>query len=202
MADAWRLADRPLPAAARLSSADMLEQRIQQQFFEGADLQYQTAESLARPIALAAGAIVDALTAGSKLLLCGTGSAGELSRHAAALLVDGFERERPPLAAIAIRPEARSVQALGLPGDLLLLVDAAGGELDACMAAVRAAQGKDMTVVLLLGSSGDGLRETLAETDLSITVPHERTSRVLEGQLLVLHALIDAVDAQLMGDPE
>jgi hypothetical protein len=25
---------------------------------------------------------------------------------------------------------------------------------------------------------------------------------VLEGQLLVLHALIDAVDAQLMGDPE
>ena len=29
----------------------MLEQRIQQQFFDSADLQYQTAESLSRPIA-------------------------------------------------------------------------------------------------------------------------------------------------------
>jgi len=195
-------------AAARWAlayHAAMLEQRIQQQFFEGADLQYQTAESLARPIAQAAGAIVDALTAGNKLLLCGTGGASGgagLAHHAAALLVSGFERERPPLAAIAIAPETASVQALGLPGDLLLLVDAAGSELDACMAAVRAAQGKDMTVVLLVGSSGDGLRETLAETDLHIAVPHERASRVLESQLLVLHALLDAVDAQLLGDPE
>ncbi|HNU11702.1 MAG TPA: SIS domain-containing protein [Rubrivivax sp.] len=180
----------------------MLEQRIQQQFFEGADLQYQTAEALARPIAQAAGAIVDALTAGSKLLLCGTGSGGGLARHAAALLVGGFERERPPLAALAIAPDPKGIQALGLPGDLLVLFDAAASDLDACMRVVRAAQDKDMTVLLLVGSSADGLRETLAETDLQITVPHERTSRVLEAQLLILHALLDAVDAQLMGDPE
>ncbi|MCC7152077.1 MAG: SIS domain-containing protein [Rubrivivax sp.] len=180
----------------------MLEQRIQQQFFEGADLQYQTAEALAPPIAQAATAIVEALTAGGKLLLCGTDSGHALARHAATLLVGGLERTRPPLAALAVAPSARQIQALGLPGDLLLLVDAAAGDLDIGMAAIRAAQGKDMTVVLLVGSSGDGLRETLAETDIQITVPHERTSRVLETQLLVLHTLIDAVDAQLMGDPE
>ena len=70
------------------------------------------------------------------------------------------------------------------------------------MAAIRTAQGKDMTVVLLVGASAAGLRETLAETDVLINVPHERTSRVLEAQLLVLHALCDAVDVQLMGDQE
>ena len=32
----------------------MLEQRIQQQFFESADLKYQSAETLARPVAEAA----------------------------------------------------------------------------------------------------------------------------------------------------
>lgn len=180
----------------------MLEQRIQQQFFEGADLQYQTAEALARPIAQAAAAIVDVLTAGGKLLLCGTEGGCTLARHTAALLVGGLERTRPPLAALAVAPDVRQIQALGLPGDLLLLVDATAADLDAGMAVVRAAQGKDMTVVLLVGSSGDGLRETLAETDIQITVPHERASRVLETQLLVLHALVDAVDAQLMGDPE
>ena len=42
----------------------MLEQRIQQQFFESADLQYQTAESLARPIADAAQALIGCVTAG------------------------------------------------------------------------------------------------------------------------------------------
>ena len=176
----------------------MLEQRIQQQFFEGADLQYQIAEALARPIA----EVVSALTAGGKLLLCGQGSGAWLAQHGAALMVGRLERERPPLAALTVLPEPRAIQALGLPGDLLLLVDPAAGDLDASMAAVRAAQGKDMTVVLLVGSSGAGLRETLAETDVLITVPHERASRVLEAQLLVLHALADAVDVQLMGDQE
>ena len=129
----------------------MLEQRIQQQFFEGADLQYQTAEVLARPITEAVHAVVSALTAGGKLLLCGQGSGALLARHAASLLVGALERDRPPLAALALDPEPRTIQALGLPGDLLLLVDPSAGDLDASMAAVRAAQGKDMTVVLLVG---------------------------------------------------
>ncbi|MBK7060469.1 MAG: SIS domain-containing protein [Rubrivivax sp.] len=180
----------------------MLEQRIQQQFFEGADLQYQTAEALARPIADAVNAIVSALTAGGKLLLCGQGGGALLGRHGAELMVGRLERDRPPLAALSIAPEPRVIQALGLPGDLLLLIDPAAGDLDASMAAIRTAQGKDMTVVLLVGASAAGLRETLAETDVLINVPHERTSRVLEAQLLVLHALCDAVDVQLMGDQE
>jgi D-sedoheptulose 7-phosphate isomerase len=180
----------------------MLEQRIQQQFFDGADLQYQTAEALARPVADAVNAVVSALTAGGKLLLCGQAGGALLARHAAALLVGRLERERPPLAALSIDADTRAIQALGLPGDLLLLIDPAATDLDGSMAAVRAAQGKDMTVVLLVGTSGVGLRETLAETDVLIAVPHERMSRVLEAHLLVLHALCDAVDVQLMGDQE
>lgn len=180
----------------------MLEQRIQQQFFEGADLQYQTAETLARPIAEAAAAAVGALTAGGKLLLAGQDGGALLARHGANLLVGRLDRERPPLAALAIEPLPRTVHALGLPGDLLLLLAPAAGDLDGCIAMVRAAQGKDMTVVLLVGSAAAGLGETLAETDVLITVPHERGARVLEAQLLVLHALIDAVDVQLMGDSE
>jgi len=39
----------------------MLEQRIQQQFFDNADLLSQTAESLSRPIAAAAQALLDAV---------------------------------------------------------------------------------------------------------------------------------------------
>ena len=49
----------------------MLEQRIQQQFFDSADLQYQTAESLGRPIAEAAQALIGCITGGGKLLVGG-----------------------------------------------------------------------------------------------------------------------------------
>jgi len=80
----------------------MLEQRIQQQFFDAADLKYRSAESLIRPIAEASQAIVGVLTAGGKLLVCGIGPSAALASLCAAQLMGRFERERPGLAVIAL----------------------------------------------------------------------------------------------------
>ena len=180
----------------------MLEQRIQQQFFDSADLQYQGAEALARPIADAAAALLGAITAGGKILVCGSGpnhNAGHsLATHAAQLFVSGHERARPPLAALALGPDAvPGLRALGLPGDVLLLIDDGLGN---CAATISAAQGKDMTVVVLTGRGAAAVQEWLAETDVLVTVPAERPARLAELQLLVLHCLCDAVDFQLMGE--
>jgi len=46
------------------------------------------------------------------------------------------------------------------------------------------------------------LRTALRETDVLVAVPHDRSARVLELQLLVLHCLCDAVDMQLMGEQD
>lgn len=183
----------------------MLEQRIQQQFFDSADLKYQTAETLARPIANAAGALLGAITGGGKVMVCGCGSASALARHMAALFVGRFERERPPLPAVALCSEpapALQLQALGQPGDVLLLLDAGDGSAAEAQASIAAAHGKEMTVVLVAGAGGAALSEPLGETDVSIAVPHARGVRVLELQLLVLHCLCDAIDLQLLGDQE
>jgi D-sedoheptulose 7-phosphate isomerase len=178
----------------------MLEQRIQQQFFESADLQYQSAESLSRPIAEAATALLGAITGGGKVLTVGHGAGQALALHLAQLFVTRFERERPALAALALgTTPAAQVQALGLPGDVLLLVD--DGESDSGPL-INAAQGKDMTIVALAGPGATALNELLAETDVLIPVPGERPPRVAELQLLVLHCLCDAVDFQLMGEQE
>jgi len=183
----------------------MLEQRIQQQFFDSADLKYQTAETLGRPIADAAAAMVGAITGGGKVLVAGFGSAVTLAAHLAAAFVGRFERERPPLPAVALglEPAAeKQLQALGHPGDVLLLIDAGDGGANAGRAAIAAAHGKEMTVVLLAGQGGPTAFGPLAETDVTIAVPHERVARVLELQLLVLHCLCDAVDLQLMGEQD
>jgi D-sedoheptulose 7-phosphate isomerase len=174
----------------------MLEARLQQQFFESADLLYQAAEPLSRPVGEAVQALMGSLTGGGKLLVAG----GPLAGHFARLCVDGFERARPPLAAIALAADevARGIAALGLPGDSLLLVD---DGLPAPLAAevVAAAHDKDMVVVGLSGHA-PGWRDTLTETDVLIAVPHERPARVRELQLMVLHALAEGVDLQLLGE--
>ncbi len=91
----------------------MLEQRIQQQFFDSADLQYQTAESLARPIADAAQALIGCITAGGKLLVGGLGGGAALAQHFCAAFVGRFERDRPGLAALALAADAVLLGSLG-----------------------------------------------------------------------------------------
>jgi D-sedoheptulose 7-phosphate isomerase len=178
----------------------MLEQRIQQQFFESADLKYQCAETLARPVADAAQALLGAITGGGKVLIFAAGGAVALAPYLAQLLVGRYERERPPLAALALGTQAaQQVRALGLPGDVLLMVENGEGESAPVIAAAR---GKDMTLVVLAGRGAHELRELLAESDVLVAVPHERGARVAEVQMLVLHCLCDAVDYQLMGDLE
>ena len=178
----------------------MLEQRIQQQFFDSADLQYRCVELLARPIADAAAALLSALTGGGKVMVCGSGAGAALAPHLARLLSGRFERERPPLAALALGTQpAQEVRALGLPGDVLVYIDDGEGH---STAVISAAQAKDMTIVVLAGRGAAAFSELLAESDVLVAVPHERSSRVAETQLLVLHCLCDAVDFQLMGDQE
>jgi D-sedoheptulose 7-phosphate isomerase len=181
----------------------MLEQRIQQQIFDSADLQNRSADTLARPVAEAAAALLATLTAGGKVLVGGAGAGALLAPHLARLFTGRFERERPPLAALALSPlpaqAAQEVRALGLPGDVLLFIDDA--ERDG-IAVLNAAQGKDMTLIVLAGRSAQAFSELLSETDVLVALPHERGARVTELQLLVLHCLCDAVDYQLMGDQE
>ncbi len=182
----------------------MLEQRIQQQFFESADLQYQSAEALARPIADAAAALLGAITGGGKVMVTGSGAGAALALHLAQLFVTRFERDRPPLAAMALAAQPTAlptaqIRALGLPGDVLLLIDDGEGDNEPV---ILAAQAKDMTLVVLAGRGAAALNELLAETDVLIKVPTERQARVAELQLLVLHCLCDAVDFQLMGEQE
>ncbi|MCW5661127.1 MAG: SIS domain-containing protein [Burkholderiaceae bacterium] len=196
----------------------MLEQRIQQQFFDAVDLKYQSSEGLVKPVAEASQAIVGALTAGGKVLVCGIGPSAALASLCAAQLMGRFERERPGLAVLALGADAvvanqlalsdgshamlaRQVATLGAPGDLLLVLDPEG-EHEALLAAVDAAHANDMAVIALLGRTGGALRAALGETDAAITVPHDRSARVLEMHLLILHCLCDAIDLQLLGEQD
>jgi len=196
----------------------MLEQRIQQQFFDSADLKYAAAEILSRPIADAVSAVVGSITGGGKVLACGNGGSASDAQHFAAEFIGRFERERPGLAAIALTVDtsiltaigndydfnqvfSKQVQALGQPGDVLLAITTSGNSANV-LAAVEAAHAKEMTVIALTGRGGGKMNQHLSETDVHICVPHERTARIQEVHILALHCLCDAVDLQLLGEQE
>ncbi len=198
--------------------AAMLEQRIQQQFFDSADLKYAAAEILARPIAQAVGVLVACITSGGKVLACGNGGSASDAQHFAAEFIGRFERERPGLAAIALTTDtsiitaigndysfnaifSKQVEALGAPGDVLIAISTSGNSANV-IAAVQAAHAKEMSIVALTGRGGGKIREMLLDTDVHICVPHERTARVQEVHILTLHCLCDAVDNQLLGEQE
>ena len=196
----------------------MHEPMIEQHFVESADLAYQAAPLLARPVQEAAQLLVGTLTAGGKLLAAGDGPTTALTGYVAARLVSRLERERPGLAALALGADAvlratlsaasdpaqtlaRQIEALGQPGDALLLLSP-GGQGAAVLGAVQAAHERDMSIIAITGQSGAELARLLRETDVHLAAPHTRELRVIELMLLLLHCLCECVDDQLLGEAE
>ena len=197
---------------------EMLESRIEQHFIDSADLKYQAAPVLSKPIAQAISAIVASLTSGGKVLACGNGGSAADAQHFSAEFVGRFERERPELAAIALTTDtsiltavgndygfdavfSRQVRALGQPGDVLLAITTSGNSSN-ILAAVEAAHARDMVVIGMTGRDGGKMGHLLRETDVHICVPHPRTARIQEVHILALHCICDGVDAVLMGDDQ
>ena len=196
----------------------MLEQRIEQHFIDSADLKYQAAQVLSKPIAAAVSAVLASVTSGGQVLACGNGGSAADAQHFAAEFVGRFERERPELGAIALTTDssiitaiandynydqifAKQVRALGQSGDVLLAITTSGSSPNV-LAAIEAAHERDMTVVALTGKGGGKMNLALRETDVHVCVPHDRTARIQEVHLLTIHCICDGVDTQLLGDPE
>ena len=196
----------------------MLEQRIEQHFIDSADLKYQAAQILSKPIAAAVQALLACVTSGGKVLACGNGGSAADAQHFAAEFVGRFERERPELGAIALTTDSavmtaiandysfdhifsRQVRALGCSGDVLLAISTSGNSANV-LAAIEAAHERDMVVIGLTGRGGGKMAQLLRDTDVYICVPHGRTARIQEVHILALHCMCDAVDLQLLGDQE
>ena len=196
----------------------MLEQRIGQQFIDSADLKYQAAEHMSKPISDAIQALMACVTNGGKVLACGNGGSAADCQHFAAEFVGRFERERPELAAIALTTDssiltaiandyqfdqvfAKQVRALGQPGDVLLAISTSGNSSNV-IAAIEAAHAREMTVIALTGKGGGRMGQTLREPDFHLCGPHDRPARIQEVHLLPLHCLCDGVDTLLLGTQE
>mgnify|MGYP003500755271 FL=1 len=190
--------------------------RIRQHFHDSAQVKLAAVDRLAPEVARAAAVLADCLLADGKLLACGNGGSAADAQHFAAEMVGRFERERPELPAIALTVDssiltaiandysydqifAKQVRALGAKGDVLIAFSTSGNSANV-IAAIEAAHDREMRVVALTGKGGGRIGAMLGDADVHLCVPHDRTARIQEVHLLMLHCLCDAVDATLLGD--
>jgi D-sedoheptulose 7-phosphate isomerase len=170
---------------------------------------------LLAPIADAAALLATTLRQDGKILSCGNGGSAGDAQHFAAELLNRFEMERPGLAAMALSTDtstltsiandyayeqvfSKQVGALGRAGDVLLAISTSGNSANV-VAAAKAAHARHMRVIALSGRNGGRLAAALREGDIEIRVPAERTARIQEVHLVVIHCLCDAIDQALFG---
>lgn len=190
--------------------------RISKQFNDSAQIKLAAMETLAAPIAQAVETMVSSLLGNGKIMACGNGGSAADAQHFAAELLNRFEMERPPLAAMALTTDtstltsiandyafdqvfAKQVRALGQPNDVLLAISTSGNSPNV-VEAVHAAHEREMRVVALTGRNGGAIGPLLKHSDVHICVPSDRTSRIQEVHLLVLHCLCDGIDCMLLGE--
>jgi D-sedoheptulose 7-phosphate isomerase len=158
-------------------------------------------------VAAAVEVISGALQTGRKVMLCGNGGSAADAQHFAAELVGKFYRKRRALPALSLTTDtsaltsigndlafrhvfSRQVEGLGSPGDVLVCITTSGKSANV-VAAARAARGRGITVVSLLGSH---CRTLAPLSNVVLSVPSSDTPRVQEVHALLGHIICQAVE--------
>jgi D-sedoheptulose 7-phosphate isomerase len=188
--------------------------RIQQQFRDSIATKQAASDALSPLIVSAVERMYASILQWGKILACGNGGSAADAQHFAAELVGRFERERKELGAIALTTDSsiltaigndygydevfsKQVRALGKPEDVLLAISTSGNSKNVILA-IEAAQKIGMGVIAFTGRGGGQISQPVSQPNIHLCVPSERTARIQETHLLLLHCLCDGIDHLLL----
>jgi D-sedoheptulose 7-phosphate isomerase len=150
--------------------------------------------------------MLDTFNRGGTIFSCGNGGSHCDALHFAEEWTGRYRKERKPMGALALGEAShmscvgndfgfekvfeRQLQALGRPGDLLLLISSSGQSKNQWLA-VEAARSKGIQTVAILGRDGGELKSM---ANLSIVVPAKTSDRIQEIQMKIWHSAIEAVE--------
>ncbi len=162
--------------------------------------------SFARLVSLSA----HALRGGNKLMFFGNGGSAADAQHLAAELTVRFDRDRPPIAAIALTTDtsaltaigndlgfdrlfARQIEALGRAGDVAVGITTSGRSRNVILG-LQAARERGLVAAALAGGDGG---ELPGLADPLLIVPSQDTARIQEMHITLGHALCAALEREL-----
>jgi len=144
-----------------------------------------------------------------KILLAGNGGSMSDAMHFGEELTVRFKRNRRALAAICLCDPAaitcagndfgfetvfeRQVEALGQPGDILVVLTTSGNS-ENILRAVKMAKKIGVKTVSFLGKDGGQLR---GQCDIELLVPSHVTARIQEAHKILFHTACDWIDSRV-----
>jgi D-sedoheptulose 7-phosphate isomerase len=180
--------------------------------FEDAARSLQSIYSTPYPsqISKAVDLLVERLSAGNKLLVCGNGGSAADAMHICAELVGRFYKERRALPAIALNTDSailtalsndyaydtvfsRQVEALGKPGDVVWGISTSGNSKNV-VGALKKGRELGASTIALTGQGGGAMAE---HADVLLAVPLSVTPRIQEVHTVTYHIICEAVEAEL-----
>jgi D-sedoheptulose 7-phosphate isomerase len=170
-------------------------------------------EALLPQVDALAARLVELYRAGGRLYAFGNGGSAADAQHFAEELVGRFARERRPLPAQSLSVDgatltciandfafedvfARQVEAFVRPGDVVVGFTTSGRSPNVSRG-LAAAREAGATTVLLAGGDGAPARD---HADHALVVSSTSTARVQEMHVLLVHMLLDRVDAWAAGE--
>lgn len=187
---------------------------IQDSLKASAETKLRIAEQCTADISKAVDFIIRTFNGKGKVMLCGNGGSAADAQHLATEFVIRLSPtiKRPGLPAIALTTDAsnltagandigydnvfaRSVEALGREGDLLIGISTSGNS-ESVNNAFRTARAMKITTVGFLGRDG-GAAKGLC--DVAIIVPSDDTQRIQEGHITIGHIIFQQVEQEMFG---
>lgn len=151
--------------------------------------------------------LVNAMSEGKKILMCGNGGSMADASHFAAELSIRYETDRRALPAIALTDVSaltacgndygydqvfsRQVEALGQAGDVLVAISTSGKSRNVTEAVLKAKY-LGMGTLGLSGNHGN-----TAGCDVDLVVPSTSTARIQESHSLIIHLLCEGIEERL-----
>ena len=161
-------------------------------------------------VELAGEKIVESFKNNKKLFSAGNGGSAADALHLAEELVGRFQKDRPPLPAICLAADptlltclgndfgfdkifCRPIEALGSPGDVLVVFSTSGASKNINLA-LEIASEKGLMTIALLGKSG-GIARGKAEVE--IIVPSDDTAHIQEVHTFILHCWLRQIEESI-----
>src|SRR3990170_7953003 len=157
--------------------------------------------------------IVSSFKKGNKLILMGNGGSSTDASHIAAEFVNRFQKDRPPLPAIALNTDmavitsigndygfnlifSRQVETLAKEGDVVIAISTSGNSPNVIAAVETARKMGNTTIGLTRGSGG----KLASLVDYAFIVPSKATPRIQEVHITLGHVICQVVEDALFGE--
>ena len=154
--------------------------------------------------------LISMINSSGKLMSCGNGGSSGDAQHITSEFVNRFEIERKEMPAISLNSDtatmtsigndygyeyifSKQINAIGYEKDVLMAFTTSGNSKN-ILEAINVAQKKNIKVLLVTGGNGGKAQNLMGSDDVSIIIPSNRTSRIQEMTLIVIHSICECID--------